>query len=53
LIDQPVQLMLNCAVVLLLCFFVAMLFIEVIKHVTALETAGRESFEGYMMRCMD
>jgi hypothetical protein len=33
-----------------MCLFVAMLLIEVVKHLTGLEYASSESFENYMMK---
>lgn len=33
-----------------MCLFVAMILIEVIKHVTGIESAGSESFENYMLK---
>lgn len=33
-----------------MCLFVAMILIEVIKHVTGIEHASAESFENYMLK---
>jgi hypothetical protein len=33
LIDEPIQIILNSAVILLMCFFVAMVLIELIKYI--------------------
>ena len=44
------QIMLNSAVILLLCFFVAMVLIEFIKYLIGLEEANTESFQNYMLK---
>lgn len=50
LINEPMQIILNCAVILLLCFFVAMVLIELIKYLIGIEDASCESFETYMLK---
>lgn len=50
LIDEPLQIILNCAVILLLCFFVAMVLIEFIKYMLGLEQASSDSFETFMLK---
>ncbi len=44
------QIILNSAVILLLCFFIAMVLIELIKYLTGIEEASNESFENYMLK---
>jgi hypothetical protein len=44
------QIILNCAVVLLMCFFVAMVLIELVKYLIDIDNASNDSFETYMLK---
>jgi hypothetical protein len=49
-VNQPLQIILNSVVIVLMCLFVAMMLIEVIKHLTGIEYASSETFENFMMK---
>ena len=44
------QIILNCAVVLLMCFFVAMVLIELVKYLINIDNASSDSFETYILK---
>ena len=47
--DLPLQLILNCAVILLLCMFVSLLIVEIIKRVSGLSEVDEEGFGNYII----
>lgn len=48
--DLPLQLILNCAVILLLCMFVSLLIVEIIKRISGLsEVDEEEGFGNYLL----
>lgn len=50
LINEPLQIILNCAVILLMCFFVAMILIEAVKYLIGIDHAATDSFQNYMLK---
>lgn len=49
ILDLPLQLILNIGVILLLCVFVALLIVEMIKRISGLSEVDEEGVRGYML----
>lgn len=47
--NLPLQLILNCCAILLLCVFVSLLIVEMIKRVSGLSEVDEEGVRGYML----